>query len=103
VLFRSLAHHARHRHRQHDAKSGAGDREAAAGTIGLAIAGAALGVVLSMSVTRVMRQVVFGTSLNDPLTLVLAALIVVGAACIAAILPAWRTLRMNVTAVLNST
>jgi ABC-type antimicrobial peptide transport system permease subunit len=48
-----------------------------------------------------MRQVVFGISVNDPLTLVAAATIVVLVASVAAILPAWRTLRMNVSSVLN--
>ena len=60
-------------------------------------------MLLSLSATRVMRQVVFGTSVNDPLTLFAAATIVVLVASVAAILPAWRTLRMNVTAVLKST
>ncbi len=75
---------------------------AAAGGVGLALAGTAIGVLLSLPATRVMRQVVFGLSVDDPLTLVVAAGLVVLTACVAAILPAWRVLRMNVTAVLNS-
>jgi len=78
-------------------------KTAAAGGIGLAVAGTAVGVLLSLPATSVMRQIVFGVSVNDPLTLIAAAVVVVLAASAAAIVPAWRTLRMNVTAVLKST
>lgn len=78
-------------------------RVAATGGIGLAIAGTVAGVLLSLPATAVMRQVVFGVSVNDPLTLTAAAVIVVLAASAAAVLPAWRILRMNLTSVLNTT
>jgi ABC-type antimicrobial peptide transport system permease subunit len=78
-------------------------KTAAAGGIGLAVAGTGVGVLLSLPATSVMRQIVFGVSVNDPLTLIAAAVVVVLAASAAAIVPAWRTLRMNVTAVLKST
>jgi ABC-type antimicrobial peptide transport system permease subunit len=45
---------------------------------------------------------VFGVPVNDPLTLIASATVVVFTASAAAIFPALRTLRMNVTAVLNS-
>ena len=67
------------------------------------MAGTVVGVLLSLPATSVMRQIVFGVSVNDPLTLIAAAVVVVLAASAAAIVPAWRTLRMNVTAVLKST
>ena len=78
-------------------------KAAATGGIGLTVVGTAAGVLLSLPATAVMREVVFGISVNDPLTLMAAAVIVVFAASVAAIVPAWRTLRMNVTSVLNST
>jgi predicted permease len=78
-------------------------KAAALGGIGLAIVGTAAGALLSVPAMSVMRQIVFGVSVNDPLTLAAAAAIVVLAAAAAAMVPAWRTLRMNVTAVLNST
>jgi predicted permease len=77
-------------------------RAAAAGSIALALCGALAGLALSLPAATVMRQVVFGVSVTDPLTLVGAVVIVVLAAVIAAVLPACRTLRMNVIAVLNS-
>ena len=77
-------------------------KTAAAAGIGLALCGTAVGLGLSLMVSRVMRQVVFGTAVNDPVTMMAAAGIVVVAAGTAAILPAWRTLRMNLTAVLHS-
>ena len=78
-------------------------KAAALGGIGLTMAGTAVGALLSLPAMSVMRQIVFGVSVNDPLTLAAAAAIVVLAAAAAAMVPAWRTLRMNVTAVLNST
>jgi hypothetical protein len=45
---------------------------------------------------------VFGTVLNDPLTMAGAAGIVVITASAGAILSAWRMLHLNVAAVLNS-
>jgi hypothetical protein len=75
---------------------------AVAGSIWLVLCGALAGLALSLPATAVMRQVVFGVSVNDPLTLTGAAFIVVLTALAAVILPASRTLRMNVTAVLNS-
>jgi ABC-type antimicrobial peptide transport system permease subunit len=74
----------------------------AATGIGLAVCGTAAGLLISLLVARVMRQMVFGVPLNDPLTLTASAAIVVFTASAAAVLPALRTLRMNVTAVLNS-
>jgi predicted permease len=77
-------------------------KTAAAAGVGLALCGTAVGLVLSFMVSRVMRQVVYGTAVNDPVTMTAAAAIVVVAAGTAAVLPAWRTLRMNLTAVLHS-
>jgi hypothetical protein len=77
-------------------------KTAAGGGIGLAACGTVVGLLVSLLVTGVMRQMVFGTALNDPLTMAGAAGIVVITASAAAILPAWRMLHLNVTAVLNS-
>jgi predicted permease len=77
-------------------------KTAAAAGIGLTVCGAIAGLLLSLLVTGVMRQVVFGVAVNDPLTMAAAAFIVVITAAAAAIVPALRTLRMNLTAVLNN-
>jgi len=76
-------------------------KSAAAGGIGLAVAGAIAGLLLSLPATRLLRQVVFGTSVNDPLMMAVAAGIVIVTAAAAAIVPGLRTLRMNLTAILN--
>jgi len=77
-------------------------KTAAAAGIGLAVCGTAVGLLLSLLVAGVMRQLVFGLSVNDPLTLAAAAGVVVVTASAAAIIPALRTLRLNVTSVLNN-
>jgi predicted permease len=75
---------------------------AVAGGIGLALGGAAIGVGLAFAVTRVMRQMVYGVPVNDPLTLIAAAVLVVVTASAAAIVPALRTLKLNTAAILSS-
>jgi predicted permease len=75
---------------------------AAAAGVGLAVCGTAIGLLLSLLVTGILRQVVFGVPVNDPLTLAVAGGIVVVAASAAAIVPALRTLRLNVTSILNN-
>jgi predicted permease len=77
-------------------------KTAAAAGIGLAVCGTAVGLGLSLLVSGVMRQMVFGTPVNDPLTLVVSAGIVVLTASTAAIVPALRTLQLNLTSVLNN-
>jgi predicted permease len=77
-------------------------RTAAAAGIGLAACGTVVGLLLALLVTAVMRQMVFGLPVDDPLTLFAAAGTVALAASAAAIIPALRTLRLNITAVLNS-
>jgi ABC-type antimicrobial peptide transport system permease subunit len=77
-------------------------KTAAAAVVGLAVCGTVVGLVLALFVTRVMRQMVFGLPVNDPLTLFVAAGTVALTASAAAIVPALRTLRLNITAVLNS-
>jgi hypothetical protein len=75
---------------------------AASAAIGLAICGAAIGLVLSFVVSGILRQVVFGVTVTDPVTMLAAAAIILGAASAAAVLPAWRMLRLNLSTVLNS-
>ncbi len=77
-------------------------KTAAAGGVVLAVCGTAAGLLLSLLVTGIMKQLVFDVSVNDPLTLAVAAGIVVTTASAAAIVPALRTLRLNVTSILNN-
>jgi predicted permease len=77
-------------------------KTAAAAGVGLTLCGTAVGMLLSLLAAGLMRQMVFGVPVNDPLTLLAAAGIVVLTACAAAIVPALRTLRLNITTVLNN-
>jgi predicted permease len=77
-------------------------KTAAAGGVGLTLCGTAIGLSLSLLATGLMRQMVFGMPVNDPLTLTAAAGLVVLAASAGAIVPALRTLRLNITTVLNN-
>jgi predicted permease len=76
-------------------------KTAAAAGVGLALCGTVVGLLLALLVTRVMRQMVFGLAVNDPLTLIAAAGTVALTASAAAVVPALRTLRLNITTVLN--
>jgi predicted permease len=77
-------------------------KTAAAAGIGLTLCGTVIGLVLSLLVTSLMRQMVFGVPVNDPLTLAAAAGIVVLTGSAAAIIPALRTLRLNTASILSS-
>ena len=56
----------------------------------LAGAGAAIGLVAAVALTRLMKSVLFGISPVDPLTYAVVALILVGATVLASYLPARR-------------
>ena len=61
----------------------------------LAVAGAIAGLVLAFAATRVLRGLLFETEPLDPLSLGTAALVLVGAAVVAAWLPARRAMRVD--------
>lgn len=58
----------------------------------LTVLGLAVGVALSVALTRVLRSMVFGVSVRDPLTIALVALVLAGVSLVALYLPArWAT------------
>jgi predicted permease len=69
----------------------------------LGVAGVAIGLVFAAAGARVMQRLVFGVSVNDPVTFGVAALVVLLTACAAALIPALRVLRLNVIATLRQT
>src|SRR5262249_20936224 len=77
-------------------------KTAAAASVGLTVCGAITGLLLSLPINGLMRQIVYGVTVNDPVTMGVAAGIVVLTSVAAAVVPALRTLRMNLTAVLNN-
>ncbi|HET7585924.1 MAG TPA: ABC transporter permease [Gemmatimonadaceae bacterium] len=56
----------------------------------VALAGLALGLVGALAVTRVMQSLLFDISASDPLTMALAAAVLLGVAVVASFLPARR-------------
>ena len=61
----------------------------------LVAAGAALGGLLAVPVTRLMRGLLSGVDPGDPLTFVVTIAVLVVAALVACYLPAWRATRVN--------
>jgi putative ABC transport system permease protein len=61
----------------------------------VALAGIALGVCLSLALTRLVGNLLFGVSPNDPLTLGVVSSLLAATALIAGWLPAWRAARID--------
>jgi putative ABC transport system permease protein len=68
----------------------------------LGAVGAALGLAGSVLVTRVMQQILYGTSPTDPLVLGAVTLVLVGVAVLASVVPARRALAVNPVDALRS-
>ena len=67
-----------------------------------AIAGAAVGVGGAAAVTRLLGGLLYGVTPRDPLTFAGAAVLLLGIAGIACVLPARRALRLDPVATLRS-
>jgi putative ABC transport system permease protein len=58
----------------------------------LTMIGLTIGIVVSLGLTRVLRSIVFGVSVRDPLTLGIVAVVLTAVSLIALYLPArWAT------------
>ncbi|HEY7184404.1 MAG TPA: ABC transporter permease [Blastocatellia bacterium] len=69
--------------------------------LALAAIGVAIGLAASLALTRLMKGLLFGVSPADPLTFVLIALLLVGVALMAALLPARRAAKVDPMAALR--
>src|SRR5438552_17785540 len=63
--------------------------------LGLAIAGAAVGLVGAVVVSHLMTGLLYGVRPTDPLTFVVVALLLIGVALLACYIPARRALRVD--------
>lgn len=68
----------------------------------LALTGVAVGLVVSLAVTRVMKNMLFNLSTTDPLTFLTIALLLVAVALVASYLPARRATRVDPIVALRS-
>jgi predicted permease len=66
------------------------------------VAGAAIGLLLGLGVSRVFSSVLFGVSPRDPVALLVALLLVVGGAAVAGVVPARRASCADPNSVLHS-
>jgi ABC-type antimicrobial peptide transport system permease subunit len=71
-------------------------------TLVLSAAGALVGVALTVPVAKVASSMVFGLSPRDPMTLGIAAVLVIAFGAIAGAVPAWRASRVNPTSALRA-
>jgi len=60
-----------------------------------AVAGAALGLVGALALSRAIQSLLFGVRATDPTTLAAVLLTLLTVACIACTLPAWRAARLD--------
>ncbi|MEN6335800.1 MAG: ABC transporter permease [Phycisphaerales bacterium] len=63
--------------------------------LGLALVGMAVGLLAALALSHALRSLVFGVSTNDPVTFVLAFLVLGGVALAACLLPARRAARVD--------
>lgn len=68
----------------------------------LAAAGAAVGLIAALGITRLLRTVLYGVPPGDPLTFVLAALVLIAVAAVASALPGIRAAYMDPVKVLRN-
>jgi cell division protein FtsX len=68
----------------------------------LAMAGIVLGLLASLAATRAIASYVYGTSPNDPVTLALVTIVLIGTAAVACLAPSMRAARTDPLLALRS-
>jgi putative ABC transport system permease protein len=68
----------------------------------LAAAGAAIGLVAALGVTRLLRTMLYGVPPGDPVTFLLAALVLIAVAAVASALPGLRAAHMDPVKILRN-
>ncbi len=59
------------------------------------IAGAAIGIVGALALTRVMAALLYGVTTTDPLTFAAVVVVLMGVATLASVIPTWRATRVD--------
>ncbi len=77
------------------AEPGAVRKTVLAGAMGMVAVGLVVGVVAAVASTRVLTSLLYGISPTDPVTLVTVTVLLVGAAWLAALVPAQRSTRID--------
>jgi hypothetical protein len=65
------------------------------GLLGIALAGAAAGVLLCVMLRKLVASSLYGVRPSDPVSFAAALLLVAAIAAAASLLPVWRTVRIN--------
>ncbi|MGH9373032.1 MAG: ADOP family duplicated permease [Vicinamibacterales bacterium] len=71
-------------------------------SVALVLIGAALGLVIALAATRVLRAFLFEVSATDPMLLAMVTAVLIAAALMASLLPARRAVRLDPVAALRS-
>ena len=74
----------------------------ARGALTTAVAGALAGCAAALAVAGVLKSVLYGVDARDPISLLLAATVLLGVALVAALVPALRATRVDPITVLRS-
>lgn len=78
---------------------GARPRDALLQVIGhglrMVLIGMAIGITISLAVTRLLRGLLFGVQPADPMTLIIVAIVLLLVAFMASFVPAWRATKVN--------
>jgi len=61
----------------------------------MAVAGVALGLIVSLGLTRLLAKMLFGVSATDPMTFVVITLLLMTVALLACFVPAWRAMQVD--------
>jgi ABC-type antimicrobial peptide transport system permease subunit len=64
-------------------------------TLWLALAGAAIGIALALTSSKLVKSVSFGLELSDPMAIGMATVLMIGVALLAGWLPARRATRID--------
>jgi ABC-type antimicrobial peptide transport system permease subunit len=70
--------------------------------IAVTLAGAVIGIAGALAAARFLEAMLYGLTARDPVTLVVATMVLVGVAMLAAIAPAWRASRLDPLIALRS-